>query len=70
MGKAKIIISCVGIVLALIIFFQNTESVETHFLFITLKMPRVALLCLTFVLGLLVGLGLSLGTFKHKAKSE
>ncbi len=70
MPKAKIIISCVGIILLLIIVLQNTESVETRLLFISVVMPRAALLSLTFILGLLVGLGLSLEMFKGKDKSE
>ncbi len=70
MKKAKIIISSVGIILAMIIIFQNTATVETRFLFVTIEMPRAALLGLTFVLGALVGLGLSLGAFKHKKKEE
>lgn len=70
MQKAKITLSAVGIILALIIFLQNTATVETRFLFITVEMPRAALLGLTFVLGLLVGLGLSLGAFKRKNKTD
>ena len=71
MKKAKLVIASVGIILALIIIFQNTATVETRFLFISIEMPRAALLGLTFVLGSLVGLGLSLGTFKkHKNNDE
>lgn len=70
MSKLKIIIAGVGIILAMIIVLQNTESVETRLLFITLTMPRAALLGMTFFLGLLVGLGLSLGSFGKKAKPE
>lgn len=70
MKKAKLVIASVGIILALVIIFQNTATVETRFLFISIEMPRAALLGLTFVLGALVGLGLSLGAFRHKNNDE
>lgn len=41
---------------ALIVFFQNTETVTTRFLFATVEMPRALLLILTFAAGVAVGL--------------
>lgn len=56
MAKVKLI----GIgILALAIFIivlQNTESVETRILFITLAMPRAVLLASTGLVGFLAGL--------------
>lgn len=43
-------------VLAVILVIQNTESVETRFLFATVVMPRAVLLAITFLLGVIVGL--------------
>jgi len=43
-----------------IVFIQNREPVQTHFLFITIEMPHILLLLLTagggFALGLLAAL--------------
>ena len=56
MKKAKIIIIVVVSLLALVVSLQNTEAVETKFLFTTVTMPRVLLLIVTFVSGFIVGL--------------
>lgn len=56
MKKAKIAIIIVISILALIIFLQNTEAVETKLLFITVTMSRALLLILTFVAGFATGL--------------
>ena len=42
--------------LACIVVFQNTDSVETRLLFATIAMPRAVLLAITFLLGLVSGL--------------
>lgn len=54
-SKIKLVAMIVVVVLAVIIFFQNTETVETHILFATFQMSRALLLMLTFLLGLLTG---------------
>jgi uncharacterized integral membrane protein len=56
MKKAKVIGIILVSILALIVFLQNTESVETRLLFMTVTMPRVLLLILTFITGFIVGL--------------
>ena len=56
MKKVKVIGIILVSILALIIFLQNTESVETKLLFMTVTMPRVLLLILTFIAGFIVGL--------------
>ena len=56
MKKAKIIIILIISLLALVVFLQNTETVETRLLFATIAMPRVLLLILTFITGFIVGL--------------
>ncbi|MEM7517273.1 MAG: LapA family protein [Planctomycetota bacterium] len=48
-------------VLALIVAFQNTETVETRFFFATLKMPRAVLLFATLLLGFLIGVLVTAG---------
>ncbi|AQT68043.1 putative integral membrane protein [Anaerohalosphaera lusitana] len=52
----KTIIAAILILLTVIIIFQNIESVNTKFLFVSIKMPRALLLLITFALGTLTGL--------------
>ena len=56
MKRVKIIAITAILVLALIVFLQNTRAVETKFLFMTISMPRVLLLMLTFIMGFIGGL--------------
>jgi len=42
--------------LVVIIVLQNTESVRTDLLFVSITMPRAVLLFVTFVIGFLLGL--------------
>jgi uncharacterized integral membrane protein len=56
MKKIKIAAMLFIAVAALIVFFQNTESVKTRFLFATVEMPRALLLILTFAGGVVCGL--------------
>ena len=55
MKKAKVIGIILISILALIIFLQNTESVETKLLFMTVTMSRALLLILTFLVGFAAG---------------
>jgi len=70
MKKAKIITIVVILLLALIVFLQNTQAVETKFLFLTVTMPRVLLLFVTFVLGFVGGLITASYVLRKPAKSE
>jgi len=56
MKKFKIILIVVILLLVLVVFLQNTQPVETKFLLMTVTMPRVVLLLLTFTLGFVAGL--------------
>ena len=69
MKKAKIIVIAVICVLALIIIFQNTESVDTKLLFKTVTMSRALLLIMTFIMGFAAGLITSY-VAKRSAKSK
>lgn len=46
--------------LILIVVLQNTAVVETHLLFFTISMPRALLLFLTFLIGFLLGVFLTI----------
>jgi uncharacterized integral membrane protein len=65
MKKAKIIVLIVSLVLVLIISLQNTKAVETRILFTTVTMPRVLLLLLTFIVGLIAGIILATGILRR-----
>jgi putative membrane protein len=70
MKKAKVITIVVIVLLALIVFLQNTQAVETRFLFLTVTMPRVLLLFVTFVLGFAGGVITASYVLRKPAKSE
>ena len=43
-------------ILGIILIAQNTESVETQFLFVKVSMPRAVLLMVTMMIGICLGL--------------
>jgi len=55
-GRVKLVALGVLVVLALVLVFQNMQSVETRLLFVTVTMPRALLLLIVFALGFLAGL--------------
>jgi putative membrane protein len=68
MARAKLIAALVLIVAALIIVLQNTQAVETRILFLTLTMPRAALLAITMLIGIGIGMLVALGLSGKKTK--
>ena len=56
MRRAKIIAALTLTVLVIVVVLQNTEPVETRLLFMTVTMPRAALLGLTVLVGFALGL--------------
>jgi len=70
MKKAKIVIIAIVTLLALIVFLQNTETVETKFLFTKISMPRVLLLIMTFMTGFVVGLITASNVLRKSAKPD
>lgn len=69
MTKLKIIVITVVALLVLIVVLQNTESVDTKILFLTLTMPRAALLFGTFLVGFGLGV-LTTGRLVRRAKGS
>lgn len=53
--KLKLVAVLVLAVLAIVLIFQNTQSVVTQLLFVTVSMPLAALLALTLLIGLTGG---------------
>jgi len=70
MKKVKIITVVIILLLALVVFLQNTQAVETKFLFFTVIMPRVLLLFMTFVLGFVGGIITASYVLRKPTKSQ
>ena len=66
MTKLKLIILLVLSVLAIVLVLQNTQAVETKLLFVTVTMPRAALLGLTLLIGFACGILAALGVGKKR----
>jgi uncharacterized integral membrane protein len=60
--KVKLVFAAVLLVLAVIVVLQNTETVETRILHLTLTLPRAALLFGAVIVGFVVG---KLTTFRR-----
>jgi len=66
--KQLIVVALVVLtVLALALIVQNTETVDTKLLFITLSMPRAVLLLITAGIGYAAGLISAIVVFGRKA---
>jgi uncharacterized integral membrane protein len=63
-------LAVVLVLLVLIVVFQNREPVETKFLFASITMPRAALLTVTMLIGIAVGMLLSLGFSKKTSRKS
>lgn len=60
MKQAKIIAVLILAIVCLIIVLQNTATVETKILFISITMPRAVLLLVTTAIGFALGVLVSL----------
>ena len=70
MEKVKPIAALVLVALVLIVVLQNTQPVETKILFISVTMPRAALLAITMLIGIAVGILTALGLSGRKLKKD
>lgn len=68
MHKFKIYATLVIVLLVAIVIAQNTAVVETKILFATIAMPRAALLAVTLLAGIVIGVVLTL-SWRRKKKS-
>ena len=68
MKNAKQIAAIVVGIIAVIVIVQNTATVETHILWITISMPRAILLAVTFGLGALSGMLFTLRKSKQVSR--
>ncbi|HUG10897.1 MAG TPA: LapA family protein [Opitutaceae bacterium] len=69
MRNAKLVAILVIAVLLGIVVLQNTDTVETKFLLISVKMPQVLLLLITSGAGFCLGLLVALVSRKSPPKS-
>ncbi len=69
MARAKLITLLVLGLLAIVLIFQNAQAVETRLLFVTVTMPRAALLGLTLLIGFVCGILAALGIGARKKKA-
>ena len=70
MVRVKLIAGLVLVAVILVVVFQNKQPVETKLLFVTLTMPRAALLGLTMLIGIAVGILVTLGLSGRKPKKD
>ena len=67
MQKAKIAGVVIVALLLLIVIIQNTESVDTKLLFVTISMPRALLLVVMTLIGIAIGVLIG-GRFRRPAQ--
>ena len=60
MKKMKLIGALTAVLLIVIVILQNTQSVETRFLFVTITMPNAVLIGVTLLIGIAAGILLAL----------
>ena len=65
MVKLKLAAALALIVVVLIVVLQNTQPVETRLLFVTVTMPRAALLAITMLIGVAAGILVALSLAKR-----
>jgi len=70
MRKAKIILIVIVLLLALIVFVQNRQAVDTKLLFVTVTMPLVLLLIITLIMGSILGLIIASYVLRKPRKPE
>jgi uncharacterized integral membrane protein len=68
MARAKLTAAFVLVVVGLIVVLQNTQPVETKFLFMAVTMPIAALLAITLLIGIAVGMLVALGLSGKKTR--
>lgn len=56
MKKIRIYGTLLSLLVMLIVIVQNTETVDTRILFATISMPRAALLGITLLIGIILGI--------------
>lgn len=66
----KLLASLSAVLLILIVILQNTQPVETRFLFITITLPNAVLLGVTLLIGIVLGILVTLAFSSDRWKSK
>jgi uncharacterized integral membrane protein len=69
MKKLKLIGALTAVLLSVIVILQNTQPVQTKFLLVTITMPNAVLLGITLLIGIAIGILVSL-TLSGKRKTR
>jgi uncharacterized integral membrane protein len=69
MKRLKLFGALTVVLLSVIVILQNTQPVQTKFLFVTITMPNAVLLGLTLLIGIAAGILFSL-TLSGKRKTR
>lgn len=70
MKRVKLIGVLMAVVLGLIVILQNTQPVETRFLFLKITMPNAILLGLTLLMGVAIGILVALSMSSKRGAAE
>ena len=70
MNRAKLIGALAAAALSLIVILQNTQTVETRFLFFKVAMPNAILLALALLIGIFMGILFSLIISKNRSQKK
>jgi len=70
MKKLKLVGALTAIVLSVILILQNTQPVETTFLFLKITMPNAVLLGLTLLIGIALGILAALATSSRRDRKK
>jgi len=70
MKRMKLIGVLMAVVLGLIVILQNTQPVETRFLFLKITMPNAILLGLTLLMGVAIGILVALIMSSKRVAAE
>ncbi|MFH7319735.1 lipopolysaccharide assembly protein LapA domain-containing protein [Desulfurivibrio sp. D14AmB] len=66
-SKFKLLLALLLVALVAVLIIQNVEPTEVRFLFITVIMPRAALLAITLLAGIAIGILISLALSGHRS---
>jgi len=69
MKRLKLIGALTAVLLSVIVILQNTQPVQTKFLLVTITMPNAVLLGIALLIGIAVGILVSL-TLSGKRKTR
>ncbi|MDF1614157.1 LapA family protein [Desulfurivibrio dismutans] len=59
--KLKLLVALLLALLAIVVILQNVEPLTVQLLFVKVTMPRAALLAITLLVGVFIGILISLG---------